>query len=81
MERLNDSPLYRERFIIYMHGGQKLVQRLLFDVDTDMASNNPSIGPLYPDIATADLTDEGVKTDIISKSDPSWTLSFQFPSR
>ena len=61
-----------------MHGSQKLVQRLLFDVDQ---SNNPSIGPLYPDIATADLTDEGVKADIISKSDPSLALSFQFPSR
>ena len=57
---------------------KRLVQGLLFDVDTNMASNNPSIGPLYPDTATADLTDEGV---IISKSDPSWALSFQFPSR
>ena len=46
-----------------MHRGQKLVQRLLFDVDTNMASNNPSIGPLYPNIVTADLTDEGVKAD------------------
>ena len=38
-----------------------------------MASNNPSIhvGPLYPDIASADLTDEEVKADIMSKSDPS----------
>ena len=53
-----------------MHRGQKLVQRLLFDVDTNTASNNPSIGPLYPDIATADLTDEGAKADIMSKSDP-----------
>ena len=53
---------------------------MLFDVDTNMAYNNPSTGPLYPDIATADLTDEGVKADIISKSDPSWALSFQFPS-
>ena len=49
-----------------MHRGQKLVQRLLFDVDTNIASNNPSIGPLYPDIGTADLTDEGVKVDITS---------------
>ena len=43
-----------------VHRGKKLVQRLLFDVDTNMASNNPSIGPLFPDIVTADLTDEGV---------------------
>ena len=63
-----DDEIVRERFIIYVHRGQKLVQRLLFDVDINMASNNPSIGPLYPD--TADLTDEGVKADIISKSDP-----------
>ena len=76
-----DDEIVPERFIIYMHIGQKLVQRLLFNVDTNMASNNPRIGPLYPDIATVDLTDEGVKADIISKSDPSWALSFQFPSR
>ena len=50
-----DDEIVRARFIIYMHIGQKLVQCLLFDVDTNMASNNHSIGPLYPDIATADL--------------------------
>ena len=70
-----DDEIVPERFIIYMHIGQKLVHRLLFNVDTNMASNNPRIGPLYPDIATVDLTDEGVKADIISKSDPSWALS------
>ena len=59
----------------------KVSAALVIDVDTNKASNNPSIGPLYPDIATADLKDEGVKADIISKSDPSLALSFQFPSR
>ena len=43
-----------------------------------MASNNPSIGPLYPDIATADLKDEGLKRiSWVRATHPGhWVLNF-----